>query len=66
MLAGKASTTNNSANINGKLLTTAAMVENLAEKVEKCGSLSIVCVQLGPRKLAVIRSREVATKQVLF
>ena len=29
----------------------------------KLGSLSIVCIQLGPRKLAVVRSREVAAKQ---
>ena len=29
----------------------------------KLGSLSIVWIQLGPRKLAVIQSREVATKQ---
>ena len=30
------------------------------------GSLSIVCVQLGPRKLSIIRSREVATIQRLL
>ena len=36
MLAGNASTTNNSANLTAKLLTKAAMVDNLAEKVEKC------------------------------
>ena len=29
----------------------------------KLGSLSIICIQLGPRKLSIIQSREVATKQ---
>ena len=29
----------------------------------KSGLLSIVCVQLGPRKLSIIRTREVAAKQ---
>ena len=29
----------------------------------KSGLLSIVCIQLGPRKLSVIRSSGVATKQ---
>ena len=29
----------------------------------KSGSLSIVCIQLGLRKLPIIRSREIAAKQ---
>ena len=36
MLVGKASTTSNSANLKASFLTTAAMVDNLAEKVDKC------------------------------
>ena len=41
-------------NTNVKLLTTAAMVDNLAKKVDKCPLHSIACVQLGLRKLPVI------------
>ena len=42
------------------------MVDNLAEKVDECpGSLSIVCLQLGPRKLSVIRSSGVFAIQGL-
>ena len=37
---------------------------NLAEKVN--GSLSIACVQLGPRKLSVIRSSGVSAIQGLL
>ena len=49
------------------LLTTAAMVDNLAEKVErvsaKSRSLSIVCIQSGPRNLSIIRSSGVSAIQ---
>ena len=52
------------------LLTPAAMVDNLAEKVDeesaKSGSLSIVRVQLGPRKLSIIRSSGVSAVQGLL
>ena len=47
---------------NGKLLTTAVMLDNLAEKVEKC-PLNQSCYVLGPRKLSVIWNKEVAMKQ---
>ena len=56
-----------------KLLTTAVMVDNPAEKVDECplkkaksGSLSIVCIQLGPRKPSVIRSSGVSTIEGLL
>ena len=55
---------------NDKLLTPAAMVDNLAEKVNECslklGSSSIVSVQLGQRKLSVIQSSGVSTVQGLL
>ena len=42
-------------------------MDNLAEKVDDCplerGSLSIVCVPLGPRKLSVMRSSGVSAIQ---
>ena len=69
MLYPEASTTSNSNESNVKLLTTAAMVENLAKKVgvsAKSGSLSIVRVQLGPRKLPVIRSSGMSAIQGLL
>ena len=53
-----------------KLLTMAAMVDNLAEKGRrvstKSRSLSIVCVQSGPRKLSIIRSSRVSAIQRLL
>ena len=40
------------------------MVDNLAEKVDEClGSLCIVCVQLGARKVSIKRSSGVFTIQ---
>ena len=39
-----------------KLLIPAAMVENLAEKIDGC-PLNRGCVQLGPQKLSIIQSR---------
>ena len=55
---------------NDKLLTPAAMVDNLAEKVNECslklGSSSILSVQLGQRKLSVIQSSGVSTVQGLL
>ena len=45
-------------------------MDNFAEKVDgistKSGSLSIVCVQLGPLKLSVIRSNGVSAIQGLL
>ena len=42
------------------------MVDNLAEKVHECPLNHIVCVQLGPWKQSVIRSRGVSTIQGLL
>ena len=46
------------------------MVDNFAEKVDgisaKSGSLSIVCIQLGPLKLSIIRSNGVSAIQGLL
>ena len=44
------------------------MVDNLAEKVNECllNQLSIVCLQLGPQKLSVIRSSGVSAIQELL
>ena len=48
-------------------------MDNPAEKVDECplkkaksGSLSIVCIQLGPRKPSVIRSSGVSTIEGLL
>ena len=44
------------------------MVDNLGEKVNECllNQLSIVCLQLGPQKLSVIRSSGVSAIQELL
>jgi len=62
----EASTTSNSNESNVKLLTTAAMVDNLAEKVDECPLTRGHCIQLGQRKLSVILSSRVSTIQGLL
>ena len=57
---------NNSANLtdSGQSCRKGGQSCRKSQKVStKSGWLSIVCIQLGPRKLAVIRIREVAVKQ---
>ena len=58
-------TTSNSANLQRRCWTFLRKRSTIARQI---GSLSIVCVQLGPRKLSAIRNREVTAKQgfVLF
>ena len=45
-------------------------MDNLGEKVDECllnrGSLSIACIQFGPRKLSVIQSSRVSAIQGLL
>ena len=57
----------NSANL---MSTIAVMVNNLAEKVDECplnwGHLVYACVQLGLRKLSVIRSSGMSVIQGLL
>ena len=42
------------------------MVDNLAEMVDECLTLSIVCIHTGPQKVSVIRSSGVSAIQGLF
>ena len=56
-------------NVN-QLVPTVVMLDNRVEKVDKCllnrGRYALFCIQLGPWKLPVMWSREVAAKQGFF
>ena len=52
-----------------KLLTTTVMVDNLAEKVDKCllgWGCQVVCVKLGQQMLSVIQSSRISAIQRLL
>ena len=60
----EASTTSKSTNL---MSSCQLDVDHLVEKVDKCpGSLSIFCIQLGPRKVSIIWSSGVSAFQGLL